>query len=390
MNSIRRGIVALIKSAITGTRVSLPDGFDIEQAFSEIKRHNIVPLAYEGAVKCGISKTAPAMQEMFQIYCRQLMVSEGQLREIKRIIAAFDENGIDYLLLKGCNMKQLYPKHEMRVMGDADILIRTEQYEKIIPIMEKLGFEAKLESNHEYVWTSKQLFLELHKYLIPSYNKDYFSYFGDGWKLAVREDGGRHKLSVEDEYIYIFTHFAKHYRDGGIGCNHVTDLWVYKRAHPDMDKMYIEEELEKLQLFQFYRNIMRLTEVWFEDAEYDEKSAFITEVIFGSGSWGKAENHVLSAETKLAAEAGSVRGGKRKSLVNAVFPKAEAISQRYKVLGKAPWLLPVFWPVRWVDAALFRRDNIRKRQSERKFATEDKVEAYRKSREYVGLEFRFE
>ena len=34
----------------------------------------------------------------------------------------------------------MYPKTEMRVMSDADILIRTEQYDKIRPIMVELGY----------------------------------------------------------------------------------------------------------------------------------------------------------------------------------------------------------------------------------------------------------
>ena len=37
-------------------------------------------------------------------------------------------------------MKALYPAPELRVMGDADVLIRLEQYEKIVPLMEKMGF----------------------------------------------------------------------------------------------------------------------------------------------------------------------------------------------------------------------------------------------------------
>lgn len=39
---------------------------------------------------------------------------------------AFDAGGIDYMPLKGSILKDLYPRHEMRMMGDADILIRME------------------------------------------------------------------------------------------------------------------------------------------------------------------------------------------------------------------------------------------------------------------------
>lgn len=386
----RQGIIALIKSAVTEKPVILPDEFDIEIAFSEIKRHNIVPLAYDGAVRCGVPKSNPAMQQMFQLYCRNLVISESQIAQIEKIGMAFEAADIDYILLKGCNIKKLYPKPELRVMGDADILIRTEQYEQIVPIMEKLGYTAKLESNHEFVWTSSRLFLELHKYLIPSYNKDYFAYFGNGWRLAVKTDSCKYVMTAEDEFIYIFTHFAKHYRDGGIGCRHVTDLWVYLRAHPNIDMVYVRTELDKLKLLEFFVNIFELIEVWFEDKQSTGKTVFITDFIFESGSWGQTENHILSAEVKNAKAAGSTKGGKRKSLLNAIFPNAEAISQRYTVLNRAPWLVPVFWPVRWVDAMLFRQENIKRRQAERRLATADKIETYQQALEYVGLDFRFE
>ena len=64
-----------------------------------------------------------------------MMKSEKQLEAVNKIYAAFDKNGIDYLPLKGCNMKYLYPKPELRSMGDADILIREEQYKSIKDIV---------------------------------------------------------------------------------------------------------------------------------------------------------------------------------------------------------------------------------------------------------------
>lgn len=390
MTDIYKGILQLIKSAITGKAAVISDNFNIDTAFAVIRKHHIVPLAYEGAALCGISKDGQTMQAMFREYCRSSFINDGQLRAVRDLCEAFDENGIDYLPIKGCNIKKLYPKPELRVMGDADILIRTEQYGKIIPVMEKLGYTAELESNHEYAWNTRLLYVELHKYLIPSYNKDYYAYFGDGWKRAVKETGCRYKMSVEDEYIYIFTHFAKHYRDGGIGCNHVTDLWVYKRNYPNMDMQYVEKELKKLRLLEFYKNIMRLVSVWFEESQEDEMTAFITDFIFKSGSWGISENHILSAEVKNAQAAGTTEDGKKKTLLDTVFPNAEALSQRYSILKKTPWLLPIMWAVRWGEAILFRREDIKKRRDVLKFATVDKIETYQQALEYVGLDFRFE
>lgn len=390
MNANYRGIIILVKSALTGRAIQIPKEFEIDEAFETIKAHHIIPLAYEGAVRCGITKDTDAMKAMFQGYCIGMLKSECQISEARRVFAAFDEAGVDYMPVKGFNIKQLYPKPEFRVMGDVDVLIRKEQYVAIVPLMEKLGFTERAESNHEYIWESEKLLLELHKHLIPSYNKDYYAYFGDGWRFAKNVSGCCFRMSAEDEYIYSFVHFAKHYRDGGIGINHVADLWVYRKAYPGMDMEYVRGELKKLCLLEFYNNIMNLLSVWFEDSQDCEMTDFITDVIFQSGSWGKAENHVLSAEVKNIKAAGSVKGGKIKSLQNTVFPNAEIMAFRYPVLKKFPCLAPAFWPIRWIGALLFRRENIITKQKESRFTTVDRVMEYQQALEYVGLDFRFE
>lgn len=170
----------------------------------------------------------------------------------------------------------------------------------------------------------------------------------------------------------------------------MTDLWVYKRNYPNMDMQYVEKELKKLRLLEFYKNIMRLVSVWFEESQEDEMTAFITDFIFKSGSWGISENHILSAEVKNAQAAGTTEDGKKKTLLDTVFPNAEALSQRYSILKKTPWLLPIMWAVRWGEAILFRREDIKKRRDVLKFATVDKIETYQQALEYVGLDFRFE
>jgi peptidyl-prolyl cis-trans isomerase B (cyclophilin B) len=112
------------------------------------------------------------------------------------------------------------------------------------------------------------------------------------------ENGFEYNMTAEDNMVYLFTHFAKHYRDCGIGIRHLVDLWVYKYNNPSLDEEYINKELEKLQLDVFYSNIIKTLGVWFEDAECDDVSDFITQVIFSSGVYGKAENRTKSIAIK--------------------------------------------------------------------------------------------
>lgn len=389
MNVAQQGIIMLLKSAITGEELALPEGFDIEAAYPQIKRHHMITMIYDGAVRCGVSRQTPVMQKLFQSYCKAMLVSEGQMREIGRIFAAFDENGVDYMPLKGSKMKALYPKPELRIMGDADILIRMEQYEKIIPIMESLGFTAKLESDHELIWQSDSLYLELHKRLIPSYNEDFYAYFGDGWQMGKCKDGTRYSMTTEDEFIYLFTHFAKHFRDGGIGCRHVVDLWVYLRANPDMNEAMVRAELEKLQLLDFYGNIRRLIAVWFEDVPTDDKIEFITEFVFASGSWGQMGSGILSQAVKNAKHSMPGVSGRMQYILEHLFPSVEGVREKYTILKKAPWLLPAVWVYRPFYKLLVEPKTLKQHGKNLDTLSQENLETRQHLLNYVGLDYNF-
>lgn len=390
MTITQKGIIALLKSAITQEKVDLPEGFSLAEAYPLVKKHHMSTLIYDGAVRCGIDRKSEVMGNLFRDYVQVLRISEMQMAQVERIFAAFDENGIDYMPLKGCKMKALYPKPELRIMGDADILIRMDQYERIKPIMRALGFEAKKESDYELVWQNEGLYLELHKWVIPSYNKDLYGQIGDGWQLAKYQKGSRFSMGEEDEFAYLFTHFVKHYREGGIGCRHIVDLWVFLQSHPELDEVTVKQKFEKLQLLEFYNNIRRLLEVWFMNAETDEKIDFITEFIISCGSWGVAENHASSIALRNARfRSGKAENSKTAYVLYRLFPTIDEIKGRYPILKRKPWLLPAIWIIRIFTKVFVERDAVGRQR--RLIATLDpeKMEARQQALNYVGLDYNF-
>jgi len=248
MDIMQQGVITLLKSAVTGEKLDLPRGFDLAQAYPRIRAHHMTTLVYTGAVNCGIDRRLPVMQQLFQGYCRALQVCECQMHALNRVFAAFDAEGIDYLPMKGSMMRALYPRPELRMMGDADVLIRLEQYERIVPILQKLGFVEGPEGEHHYAWKSDALCLELHKTLFQLHILERFEYFRDAWPYAHAQIGTRYAMDEENTFAYLFTHFSKHYSGAGIGCRHVVDLWVYLRSHPHMDEAKLDEVLDPYHL----------------------------------------------------------------------------------------------------------------------------------------------
>lgn len=386
MNNLQIGIIGLVKSAVKGEKTVLPNDFNWTAALRLAKKHQIIPLIYYGIINSGIRIPEDVFSQIENISYKSIAVSHNQLYELENLYRAFDKNDIKYMPLKGAVIKQLYPKPEMRMMGDADILIKTEQYEKIRAIMRNAGFKEAVESDHELVWDKKGLCFELHKRLIPSYNRDYYAYYGDGWNFARPRSKNRFEMSDDDTFIYIFTHYAKHYRGGGIGIRHITDLYIYLSAKPDLNKEYIETELKKLKLFDFYNNTIHTINVWFNGEQSDTMSDFITEKIFESGSYGTYKAHIMSGAVKASKSGGNVR---IKRIVKLIFLPYKYMCDKYPVLIKAPFLLPVMWLVRIADVIFNKRDKIARQRKELDYITDDKIAEYKKELNFVGLDFNF-
>lgn len=390
MDTIYQGVLTLIRSAINTESLPLPEGFSLEAAAPLIRSQSLVPLLCRGAYQCGIDTTNPVLEKFQVQYFQHLVSSEKQMAAVRQIYAAFEENGIDYMPLKGCNLKQLYPRPEMRAMGDADILIRLEQYEKIKPIMQRLGYEPVKESSYDFCWSNQDLYVELHKRLFGPNETDLCTYFGTGWERARKGPSFRFDMSREDEYVYIFTHMAKHFRLCGIGVRHLVDLYMYSRAYSDLDEAQIRRTMKRLGLLEFYNNVCRAFQVWFEDRPCDPVTELITDYVFTSGSFGTVENKLYSQELiKAGKKKERANHARWKSLLGAIFPSLELMQLSYNILYKYPILYPFFWPVRWVDALLRRRGNVGRKLSIIRNMTDEKVESHQQALNRMGLSLDF-
>ena len=383
MNVTQQSAILLTKSAISGQPEKLPENMDFQSVVNLMEHQGLTALCYLGALNCGIPEEDPIMQYLQDMYCVALISSERQLELIQSISQAFEENGIDHMPVKGTLMKALYPDHAMRYMCDADILIKEEQYPKIHPIMESLGFKETGESDHEHIWKHPFLMVELHKHLIPSYNKDYYSYFGVGWDLAKIQNGHRWSMTREDAFIYDTIHFAKHYRDASANAHFIIDLWICLRTYKDLDRTYIRQQLGRLKMEAFYDNIIRLTQAWFEGGSWDDVVERITEILLDEDKKQKKQRREIAGDTRAVQAEGSVKNAKRMRVFHRIFLSKLQMANSYPQFKDLP--LPIAWVARWFSSIPKWGKAIR--QEKNKNISEEAVENYRKDLEYVGLQF---
>ena len=389
MTDFQKEVLSLLKAALHETEPTGVDLKDLTRIYQFAEAQQMMGALYYGLLGVPGFTEHSVSQRFMERFCGYLGHDAAQMEALDAILSGFEEEGITHMPLKGTVLKGMYPSFEMRTMGDADILIRPEEYKRAAAVMRRLGCEFECESDHEYNWhTADGHHIELHKCLIPSYNKDYYAYYGDGWRLATPCEGSkyRHEMTPEDTFIYLFTHFAKHYRDQGVGMKYVVDFYVFKRKHPTMNWRYVEAELDKLMLSEFYLNVMYMISVWFEDAPATELSDYLTGKIFSFGVFGDFELNVVSQGLKLSKDGGSAKSKKKWQMF---FPPYATMCLLYPVLKNWAILLPLFWLVRLVDRALHHRDRYRRNMKNLDKMSEENIRQYQQELNYVGLDYHF-
>lgn len=379
-------VLSLIRAVLDGVPAVVQEDFPAEEYLAFAREQQIETILIEGLHQSGY----PITGDLRDVYIKATWMSSRQMAAAEGIYAAFETGKADYMPLKGSLLKFLYPSEELRSMGDIDILIRMEQYDRIRALMSEAGYREIEETEHEFVWNKAGIQVELHKCLIPDYNKDYYAYFGEGWQYAERVGATyRYEMNTEDTFVFLFTHYAKHYRDSGVGIRQALDLYVYRRAYPHMNEDYVQEKMVLLQLERFYANTMHMLKVWFGTAEHTEASQLISDRLFASGVFGTRENSLSSDMLKQVNHRGSMKRAKALNSLERVFLPYSRMCRIYPCLQRHPLLLPFMWIVRWGDALLHKRNRVLRYIQEDSRVTNDSVAAYQEMLRKSGLDFNF-
>ncbi len=383
-------MVEMVKSGITDSIPNIDGDINWEFIYQVAQMHNVVPLLYSAIVNSGKKLPPETEQKFFEKTCIAVSVCAKQRAELEKLFGLFEASHIDYMPLKGTVIRDIYPKQEFRMMGDADILIREGQYKKIKQILENEGFLFVKDTQNEHTWKKGALCLELHKYLISPYHTDYFEFFGDGWQFAIREDDAscRYIMKTEDFYAYLIVHFAKHYRRAGIGIRHITDIWVYIVKNPDMDMQYVTSQLSKIKLEVFHKNLLKTVDVWFKDGKPDEITDLITRKILSSGTFGTSAS-VSKSDALKEQKAQGKKIGRMKKLIYTIFPSFSMMRSMFPILEKIPVLLPILWIYRIAKRMFCNLDYVKKQLENIKSLTDENLSKYEQELKAVGLDFSF-
>lgn len=342
-------IIRLVNSAINNTKADI----SMLNVDWKIVFKLSVELSFSALVKCGIDNLPKEQQSPREIisafsrdFAKQIIIDTNQLYELEQLENAFEKNNVDMLLLKGSCIKSIYPQTVYRYMGDIDTYVNKEDFSKADKILEQLGYKVKTLGGHDKIFTKEPFIcLEQHFLLYDGKDKKLSRYYENILKKCTLKDGFNHiyEMTPEDIYIYLVVHAVHHFEYAGIAPRIFLDFYVYREKYGNTINIdYINKVLKNFGYAKFEEKAVELAYRWFSPSGSGFDVGNPLDIFIVSGeTYGTMEHNVGLRSAKMTAD--GKRPSKLKFILSQLFPKYVIIQREFRVLEKAPFLLPFVW-----------------------------------------------
>lgn len=317
-----------------------------------------------------------------------ILCTVTQVNEVKELERRCEANGIENQPMKGARMKFIYPSPEMREMSDIDILIRGDSMSKADAELKDMGYElVQAIKHHDIYQKGAYMVIEAHKAMYDkTVDNNQYEYFCNMSRAVLREGCAyTYDFNVEDFYIYMIAHMAKHFYAMGCGIRNLLDIYVYLSARGNqMNREYVDAELEKLGLLVYTKQMEEIAFVWMNGEEGTEFHQQVFDYMLDSGIYGKDENGIWNkfAEEKMQ-DKEVTKASLRKWYL---FPPLYYMAEYYPWLEEKPFLLPLAWCIRGFRG-VFLKKGAHKRELIQDI-NQDEIKVYQNIYQKMQLHFK--
>ena len=330
--------------------VEIPDG---KALFKEARLQSVGAIVFSSAVK---NKLLKGEQELLwkDKIAYQLAKTSGVFLNHVRVGSMLDEAGIKYVMLKGVASASYYPDPYMRIMGDTDVLVRKEDFDKAVEFFKQKGIEIgellkggkhvdfkinnqRTELHLEFPGMPKNEMLEKVQMLLS----DVFERSEEYQTIC-----GKVVIPCEFHHgLIMLLHMQGHMQNGGMGLRHLCDWAVFVNKFSEEDFVRIfKDPLESIGLWRFACLISQAAEYIGLDykkwmGEREETAERLLEDIIAGGNFGKKDvERLMSAKYIPDVE----ENKKRKTSFGQYFVYGIKMTKHmWPFFDKHKWLLPV-------------------------------------------------
>ena len=226
--------------------------------------------------------------------------------ELKKIL---DDACIPFIILKGNASAISYADPTCRMMGDIDILVPQDMYDKTKDILSSAGYEKGYDNGRYCGYKKEKTSIEVHHHFSHFEEYDFESYIIDGLnsrELALVDGHEFTMLPKLANGIVILDHFRRHLQSS-VGLRQTIDwmMYVYRNLDDDYWNNEFKAILEEKGLVKFVVTLTRMCQLylglpntisWCKDADDDIAQRLMDNVVI-SGNFGKKNKKGTKVES---------------------------------------------------------------------------------------------
>lgn len=348
------------------------------------KKHNLVSIMAQAMEKLGFESDSDIWKRWLKE--KNQLIYKSVLMDVEReaIQDFFEKNNIWYMLLKGMVIRKYYPAPELREMADNDILFDNKYSKEVYEFMTARGYKSDdyNKGYHDEYLKPPAYNFEMHRQLVSSKERPkWYEYYKDVKSILIKDTNENRKTAANSEsnntsnqfyfsdndfYVYFIVHTYKHFLNSGMGLRTVLDVYLYvSNLQEKLDFDYIEEQLKKLDAYDFeqtFRSIaFKMFDENLEDRKwwdlFDVKEQEMLSYILDAGTYGNLENRV-------AHKMGYTKGEKKKTsdkakyIFRRLFPSMDTIEEFFPFFYKHKWAIPFLYIYRIGKIPFARRKKV--------------------------------
>lgn len=374
MEAYQTYFLKILRCAMAGESVRGMDDLTEDQwrSIAELAAiHKVLPLVSDAVYT--IPGAQAVLGPMRSDVRRQVMIQAQKTHAFLELNRKLRAAGIKALVVKGIICRNLYPKGDLRLSADEDLLVAPEQLDAAKAVLAEMGMATAetAADAYEYPYRSSNgpLYIELHAHLFPPAEAAYGAwngYFRDAFDRAEEiEIQGEPvwTMAPTDHLLYLILHAFKHFLHSGVGVRQVCDIVRYANAYGSrIDWSYVRSCCRTVRAEGFAQAALTIGEKhlgleqegsqvpgdWLGADETPLLEDMLSGGVYGDSSRSRKQSSNMTLDA-VAAENRGQKGGA--GILGSIFPKAEKLEGRYPYLKDQPYLLPVAWADRIIHYA---------------------------------------
>ncbi len=344
MNNLEKYLIDAMVCGCKGIDTPPPsEKIDMEPFFKKAKEHKIENIVYK-AVKDNLdyfdnSEKIMPLWNQITVISSVSLIRLGAI--VKAVTSRLEEEKLSVILLKGSVIKDLYPKAELRTMGDTDIIIKEEEFSRVLKVFEEFGY-INIPDVH-----SNPQFVKENNYKFEAFFT--LTTIDNLWEKVDNIEGKNFVFKLKNEmFLYhLIAHLAKHLKYKGAGIRNLCDIYLVMEKW-DIDYDVLLSMLHERGLTSLFYAIVKILRLYFgfesdkikEDCE-KSKADKLLEFMIRYGVYGTQSENNVFLENQLDEE--STRKKRFLKKLQVLFPTSEGFLNQYSYAKKCSLLLPVAW-----------------------------------------------